>query len=429
MRPKALDERTLAAVALAIILMISPLLFMPIVVRADTDAYVVTEMEADTLSLVTRGGARIVIYQFQGRAFPQGVAIDSAGNYIVGEGDADILSKITPAGVRTVIYSFSPGSYPCVMLIDSSGNYIVTESTANVLSKITPAGVRTVIYSFSPGTSPLGFTIDPSGNFIVIEGRASVISKITPAGVRTVIYNFSLGANIQDVKVDSSGNYIVTEANTNVLSKITPAGVRTVICSFPSGAAPIGVVIDPSGNYVVTEQGDNKLSMVTPNGTRAVIYSFKPNTWPNGLAYLRWRGAEPTNLALSETPGLALSGQNISVSGFIAPAVAVNITLVFLRPDGSNFTRVVSTSSDGTYSLTYTPDAPGIWRVTANWAGDAQYLASSTAGWDFEVSSTPIPEFPGFALWLALASSVGVAMLISLRLQASRIKALQAPNP
>jgi plastocyanin len=47
-------------------------------------------------------------------------------------------------------------------------------------------------------------------------------------------------------------------------------------------------------------------------------------------------------------------------------------------------------------------------------------------GWVYVMQ--PVPEFSGFALWLTLAASVGVAMMLSSRLQPSRTRILWAQS-
>jgi len=284
-----------AAIAvLTILLLVSPLLLVMPIARAESGGYVVTESGSGTLSLVTPDGARTAIYSST-TGFPWGVAVDSSGNYVLGEGFY-ALSMVTPAGLRTVIYNYTDQVYLDVA-IDSSGSYIVAEqywgNLSNVLSRITPAGVRTVIGNLAASTWPSVLAIDPSGNYIVSE--YNVLSKVTPARAKTVIYSFPYSDSLGGVAVDSSGNYIVTEMGMGLLSKVTPAGVRTVIYNFSAGAKPAGLAIDPSGNYIIAEWGSDVLSKVTPAGTRTVIYSFPKNTEPVDVAMVQQ--APPTTNA------------------------------------------------------------------------------------------------------------------------------------
>jgi len=69
-------------------------------------------------------------------------------------------------------------------------------------------------------------------------------------------------------------------------------------------------------------------------------------------------------------------------------------------------------------TFTYTFTHAGNFTYYSTLPDDAGYV-----GWVYVMQ--PVPEFPGFALWLTLAASVGAAMALSLKLQSSRMKALR----
>ena len=64
-------------------------------------------------------------------------------------------------------------------------------------------------------------------------------------------------------------------------------------------------------------------------------------------------------------------GEKVTVSGQISPPVdGISVTLSYEKPDGSTIQRSVITSSDGSFSETYTPDISEEWSVTGRWHGD-----------------------------------------------------------
>ena len=170
--------------------------------------YIVAESGTyPALSKITSSYVRTVIYNYYAihgfLIYPQAVAIDGSGNYIVTESRAGActLSKITPGGSRTVIYSFAPGQWPNYVAVDSAGNYIVTDYVDDTLAKITPGGVRTVIYDFQGGAQVEGVAVNSAGNYIVAESWAQKLSQITPGGARTVIYSFIYYTDPQGVAI------------------------------------------------------------------------------------------------------------------------------------------------------------------------------------------------------------------------------------
>lgn len=351
-----MKKNSIALAFLLVLLLVTPLFFTTLIVSAESEAYVVAEMNRHVLSRVTPAGERTVIYQAPSQTWLTAVGADSSGNYLVTESssdlgrsaleDANTLSKITPDGARTVIRNFSWSNIPIGFAIDSFGNYIVAEADANVLTKITPDGARTVIYDFSAGgIIPGAVMIDSSGNYITIGWRPwrtdefwvmserdfilmkrdsadDVLLKVTPAGALTVIYNFSAGSMPVDFAIDLSGNYIVAEDSADTLSKVTPAGERTVIYNFARYTSPIGVAIDSSGNYIVAEAETNTLSKITPDGVRTVICEFGGGSRPSHVAAVT-SSSLPTSTSGSTPISTTLIIVGVAVVAVVAIAAGV----------------------------------------------------------------------------------------------------------
>jgi len=82
-------------------------------------------------------------------------------------------------------------------------------------------------------------------------------------------------------------------------------------------------------------------------------------------------------------------GESITVSGAISPALPEkSVALTYEKPDGSTLTRTVTTSSDGSYSDSYNPDATGSWGVTASWEGDYMHEGASSPLKSFTVKKS-----------------------------------------
>src|SRR5436309_2101506 len=129
---------------------------------------------------------------------PYGVAVDNAGNVYVTDNGTHTLRKVTPAGVVTTlagqaVYAGSAdgmGStarfyFPQGVAVDSAGNVYVADTFNNTIRKVTPVGTNWVvttlggeagIFGNADGTgsaarfnSPNGAAADSAGNHVAAD--------------------------------------------------------------------------------------------------------------------------------------------------------------------------------------------------------------------------------------------------------------------
>jgi hypothetical protein len=123
-----------------------------------------------------------------------------------------------------------------------------------------------------------------------------------------------------------------------------------------------------------------------------------------------------TRRARSLQSATVLLGSSSTVSGSIQPSVSgANVTLIYIKPNGSSITRHIITEADGSYSDSYEPSQLGSWWIEASWDGDLGHHASRSQSIELSVIE-PEPEaeessegggIPGFPLE---ATAVGLML-------------------
>jgi len=98
----------------------------------------------------------------------------------------------------------------------------------------------------------------------------------------------------------------------------------------------------------------------------------------------------PTTVSCYILPSKVTSEIPITVSGFIIPAVSGKpVVLTYQKPDGSSLIRVTTTTSNGSYHDTYSPDMDGSWSVYVSWEGDENHVGNTSQLTLFIVDTTP----------------------------------------
>ena len=294
--------------------------------------------------------------------FPQGVALDGAGNLYIADSVNDRIRKVDAAGVISTVAgdgTFGFGgdggaaaaaqlNIPSGVALDGSGNLYIADRNNNRIRKVDAAGIISTVAGDGargfggdggPATaaqllSPSGVALDGSGNLYIADRNNNRIRKVDAAGViSTVAGDGARGfggdggpaaaaqLNIPEgVALDGSGNLYIAEWG-NRIRKVDSAGVISTVAgggSVGDGSAataallhtPRGVVVDGSGNLYIADTFNHRIRKVDAAGVISTVAGdgtegFGGDGGPATAARLRYpRGVTPDdagNLYIADT--------------------------------------------------------------------------------------------------------------------------------
>jgi sugar lactone lactonase YvrE len=233
-------------------------------------------------------------------AFPAGVAVDSAGDIYIADNNNLRIRKVSNGIITTVAgngtYGFSGDNgpatsaqlvYPQGVAVDSAGNFYIAE--ANRIRKVSNGVITTVAGTsgfpggFSgdngPATSaqlsnPAGLAVDSAGNLYIADTGNNRIRKVANGVITTVAGGgASLGDNgpatsaqlssPNGVALDFAGNLYIADAANGRIRKVSNGMIGTVAGggsslsdSGPATDAALGVdglALDSAGNVYFSD--------------------------------------------------------------------------------------------------------------------------------------------------------------------------------
>jgi uncharacterized protein (TIGR03437 family) len=314
--------------------------------------------------------------------FPEGLAIDGAGNIALADTGNNALRRFRAGGNINPLGQVL-GS-PFGVAVDAAGNFYVTEEEPNFpapnphVLKVQPDGTTAVIAGNGPDgfggdggpargaklNQPEGIAVDAAGNIFLADLGNSVVRKIdTQGNIQTIAGNgkalFSgdgglatkAGVSPADVALDGAGDIFVADAVNNRVRKITPGGVITTVAGNGTpgymgdgGSAteaelntPTGIAADQSGNLYIADEGNSAVRRVTTNGLITTIAGNGTKTPASGDGGPAWAAAmDPVRIALDRAGNVYVTDSFNDRVRMLAPQVVKSANMTVVSGDGQS---------------------------------------------------------------------------------------------
>ena len=336
--------------------------------------------------------------------YPQGVALDGAGNLFIADTNNCRIRKVDSSGMISTVVSAGCSSggdggpalagylyYPQGIALDGSGNLYIADTGNHRIRKVDGAGVISTIAGngsagFSgdgaPATAgqlnrPAGVSLDGAGNLYIADSLNQRVRKLSAAtGFLSTVAGSgnagffgdggaATGANIMNpggVAADGAGNLYLADSGNNRVRRVDAATgvIFTVAGSWTPGfsgdggpatlarlSAPQGLALDAVGNLYIADAGNNRI--------REVLASVIPVTratppggsygLPQSVTLYASKPATTYYTTSGATPTLASS----VYSGPLQ--LSASATVKFFSVDGAGNTEALQSAA---YSITMT---------------------------------------------------------------------------
>jgi uncharacterized protein (TIGR03437 family) len=244
---------------------------------------------------------------------PSGVAVDRAGNLFIT--DDNRIRIVSANGVIATLagngapgrFSFGDGGsataagldYPNGLAVDGAGNLFVTEFGNHRVRKVSTDGIITTVagaptQGFSgdggPATvaeldRPIGVAVDSERNLYIADNGSNRIRRVSPDGIITTVAGngatdfsgdggpaTSAALSAFSVATDSERNLFIADFRNHRIRKVSPDGIITTVAgtgipgssgdggpATSAGMSPRGVAVDSGGNLFIADVDNDQI--------------------------------------------------------------------------------------------------------------------------------------------------------------------------
>jgi uncharacterized protein (TIGR03437 family) len=354
--------------------------------------------------------------------FPEGVAVDSAGNLYIADTANNVIRMVNPTGqITTIIGTGALGAtgdngvatsaelnHPAGVAVDSSGTIYVADTGNSEIRQVIGGNIVCFLSCGVAGgilNHPDAVAVDSAGNlyiadtgnYRVLEYSGGVLTVL--AGTGNVGYSGDDGLainaalnNPEGLTVDSAGIVYIVDSLNGRVRKILPNGtIITVVGNGTVGFGgdggpavnaslffPRGIVLDGQGDIYLADTGNGCIRLATLNypainaGGVANAASGATQVSPGSLAAIYGTYFTPTTASAGPPQPTRLGGVTVAVNGVAAP-------ILFVSPNQVNF-QIPWETQTGTANITVSQTGVASKAVSIAVANAAPGLFLTSAG-------------------------------------------------
>jgi uncharacterized protein (TIGR03437 family) len=262
--------------------------------------------------------------------YPEGVAVDAAGNLYVADSGSGRVRKISNGLITTVAGNGTWGGfsgdngpaasaqlwYPGGLAVDSAGNLYIADVGNNRVRKVSNGVITTVAGNGTqgfngdniPATSAQlygigGLAVDSAGDLYIVDSFNNRIRKVSNGVITTVAGNGTRGFSGDDgpttsaqlsypnaIAMDSAGNLYIVDGYNDRIRKVSNGVITTVAGNGTPGFSgdnipavsaelnyPIAIAVDSAGNVYIADYAGSRILILTPGGSPC-RYLVSPTT-------------------------------------------------------------------------------------------------------------------------------------------------------
>ncbi|MFY9728903.1 MAG: hypothetical protein WAJ87_25615 [Bryobacteraceae bacterium] len=372
--------------------------------------------------------------------FPEGVALDSAGDLYIADFDNGRIRKVSsPSSVITTvagngIFGFGGDNGPAAnaeldgpsgLAVDLAGNLYIADSGNNRVRMVSTGVITTVAGNGTPGFSgdhssatgaelygPSGVAVDANGNLYIADYFNNRVRMVSNGVIITVAGNGTPGSGGDNgpaisaqlsgpkgVALDAAGDLYIADSANNRIREVSGGVITTVAGSgaFALGdgapatkaviSLPAAVAVDIAGNLYIADSGNNRIRRVTGGIISTIV--------GDGNASFSGDGG-PSIFAEIDDP----YGITVNSSGTVYFADTANNRVRFLFPAPGN----ACTYTLSPFPLPAVATSGGNVPVTVQTAAGCTWVAQGPPSW-ITLSGTAVNSGPGSVTLTVVANT------------------------